>query len=109
MLAFEILQDFSETPEDRLSSFGDELIVVAVEVTQQPNQKLKPRMRLARFDAKRGGDVGEVGWHFCLVPVEAAADDGVVDAVRLGVHFGEDAREFSTAEKKIVGPSDVEV
>src|ERR1700752_4988558 len=108
MLAFEILQDFSETPEDRLSPFGDELIVVAVEVAQQPNQKLKARMGLARFDAKRSGDVSEFGGHFCLVHIDADADDGVMDAVGLGVHFGEDAGKFSAAEKQVVGPADVE-
>src|ERR1700747_1900523 len=101
MLAFEICRDFSETPEDRLSSFGDELIVVAVEVTQQPNQKLKARMGLARLDAKRSCDVGKVAGHFRLVHVDADADHGVMDAVRLGVHFGEDAGKFSPAEKEI--------
>ena len=66
-------------------------------------------MRLARFDAKRRGDVGELGGHVALVHVDADADDGVMDAIGLGVHFGEDAAEFSAAEEKIVGPADVEV
>jgi len=109
VLAFEICRDFGETPEDGLSPFGDELIVVAVEVAQQPNQKLKARMRLARFNAKRRGDVGELGGHLGLVHIDADADDGVMDAVGLGVHFGEDAGKFSAAEKQVVGPSDVEV
>jgi len=109
VLAFEICRDFGETPEDGLRSFGDELIVVAVEVTQQPNQELKARMGLARFNAKRRGDIGEFGWHFGLVHIDADADDGVVDAVGLGVHFSEDAGKFSAAEKQVVGPADVEV
>ena len=102
-------RDFGETPEDRLGSLGEELIVVAVEVAQQPNQKLKARMGLPGFDAQRRGNVGELGGHFRLVHVDADADDGVVDAVWLGVHFGEDAGEFSAAEEKIVGPADVEI
>ena len=64
-------------------------------------------MRFAVFDAERRGDVGEIGGHLRLVDVDADADDGVVDAVGLGVHLGEDAAEFAAADEQIVGPADV--
>src|SRR4029077_6784156 len=60
------------------------------------------------LDAKRRADVGKLGWHFRLVHIDADANNGVMDAVGLGVHFGEDAGKFSTAEEEIVGPADVE-
>ena len=44
---------------------------------------------------------------FGLVDVDADADDGVVDAVGLGVHLGEDAAEFPAADEQIVGPANV--
>jgi len=109
VLAFEICRDLGEAPEDGLGSFGDELIVVAVEVTQQPNQKLKARTGLAGLDAKRSADVGEFGGHFGLVHIDADADDGVMDAVGFGVHFGENAGKFPATEEEVVGPADVEV
>ena len=59
VLPFEISRDFGETPENRLSPFGEKLIVVAVEVAQQPNQQFEARMDLPAFDAQRRGDVGK--------------------------------------------------
>ena len=56
-LALEIARDFGEAPKNRRGAFGEELIVVAVEVAQQPNQQLEARMRFAGLDAQRRGDV----------------------------------------------------
>ena len=50
---------------------------------------------------------GEIGGHFRLVHVDADADDGVVDAIGLGVHLGEDAAEFLAADEQVVGPANV--
>ena len=46
--------------------------------------------------------------HFRLVHVDADADHGVMDAVRLGMHFGKDAGKFSAADEQIVRPANVE-
>lgn len=66
-------------------------------------------MGLARLDSKGSGDIGELPRHFRLIYVDANADHGVMDAVGLGVHFGEDAGKFSPAEKQIVGPADIQI
>jgi hypothetical protein len=89
------------------AAFGHELIVVAVEVAEQTNSRSRREWSFAGFHAQRSGDLPEVGGHFRLVHVDADADDGVVHAVGLGVHLGEDAGEFLAVREEIVGPADV--
>ena len=88
-------------------AFGEELVVVAVEMAQQANQQFEARMRFAGFDAQRRGDVGNFRGHFGLVDVHTDSDDCVMHAVGLGAHLCEDAGEFSSAHEKIVGPANV--
>src|ERR1700720_1020678 len=66
-------------------------------------------MGLARLDSKGSSDIGKFGGHFRLVHVDADADHGVMNAVWFGVHFGEDAGKFSSTEKQIVGPADIQI
>ena len=71
-------------------------------------------MKFPGLHAQRCGDVIESGRHLGLVHVDADADDGVVDAVGLGVHFRQDAAKFACAaafggarDHQIVGPANV--
>ena len=102
-LSFEIARNLSETPQNRHRALGEKLIVVAVEVAQQPNQQFEARMDFAGLDAQRGGDVREFRRHFRLVHIHADSDDGVMNAVGLRVHFRQDAAEFLPRTSKSLG------
>ena len=94
-LPLEIAGHFGEAPENRRRAFAEELIVVAVEVAQQPNQHFQPRMNFPvsiRSDVAMSASSAGIFVWLTLMPMP---DDRIVHAVRLRVHFGQDAAKIS--------------